>query len=186
MEYDIKKAKATIDVTSLIGSHMLREEDSLRPQLPLFPKVLSPPEEGVEPEYTEDRNEEAGHQDEGPIEHWFSFWIGMGCMGDELNEVGIGSWMALTAGLYQAPLGDEGLWIIWRQNIVKSMAVGTACYQFRVTQMLHFSMITFIIGLRSDEKNTVSFHHLYICMAFLANLCMEFLPKRHGFGLITF
>jgi len=69
---------------------------------------------------------------------------------------------------------------------VKPVAVGTTRYQFRVAQMLHLSMITFIISLSGDEKNLVSLHHLFVRMTFLADLCMELLPKRHCLGFVTF
>ena len=101
MKDDIKRAEPAIDMACLIRSHMLREEDSLGPQLPLFPEVLSPPEKGVKPEDPEDRDEEAGHQHEGPVEHRLSFRIVMGGMGNPLDEVGIGPWVAFSAGLDQ-------------------------------------------------------------------------------------
>jgi hypothetical protein len=66
------------------------------------------------------------------------------------------------------------------------MAISTSRYQFWVTQMLNLSVVTFIIGLRCDKKNLVSFHHLFIGMALLADLGMKLPSKLHHFGLITF
>jgi hypothetical protein len=108
---------------------MLWEEDAFGPELPLFPEVLSPPKDGVEPENPEDGNKERGHQDEGPIEHRLPLRIGMGSMGDELNEVGIGSWVALSTCLHQPRIRDEGFWIIRGQDTVKTVAIGTTRHQ---------------------------------------------------------
>ncbi len=69
---------------------------------------------------------------------------------------------------------------------MKSVAVSTTRHQFRVAQMLNLSMITFFIGLGGDQKYLVSLHHLFVCMAFLANLGVELLSKRHCLGLVPF
>jgi hypothetical protein len=165
---------------------MLWEENPLSSQFPLFPVVLSPPEEGMEPEDPKDRNEKCGHNDEDPIEHWLSLWIIMGRMGKPHYEVSIGMGMAFPAGLYQPCIGDERFGIIPWEDTMKTMAIGTTRYQSWVAQMLDLSMITFVIGLSGDEKNLVSLHHLFICMTFLANLSMELLPKCHSLGFISF
>jgi len=163
---------------------MLWEEDSFGPQFPLLPEVFPPPEESMDPEDPEDRNQEAGHHNEGPIKHRLSFWIGMGCMGDPQNEVGIGPRVALSTGLHQTFLRNEGFGIIRRKNAVKTVTVSATRDQFWVTQMLDLPMVAFIIGLRSDEENLVPSHHLLVGMAFLTDLCMELLPKLNHLGFI--
>jgi len=173
-------------MSGFIRSYMLWEENPSGPQLPFFPKVLSPPQERVEPKYSEDGDEEAGHEDEGSVEHWFSFRVIMGCMGNPLHEVSIGMSVAFAAGLYQPPLGDERLWIIGRQNVVKPVAIRTTRNQFWVAKMFHLSMITFVIGLGGDEKNFVSLHHLLVCMTFLADFGMELLTEFRRFWFIPF
>ena len=100
MEDDVKKAESSIDMARFIRSQVEWEEDSLCPQLSLFPEVFPPPEKGVKPEYPKDRNEEAGHQNESSVEDWVSFWIIMGRMSNPLHEVGIGPCVALTTGLH--------------------------------------------------------------------------------------
>jgi hypothetical protein len=52
--------------------------------------------------------------------------------------------------------------------------------------MLYFPMVTFIIGLRRDEEDFVSFHHLLVRVAFLTDLGMELLPECHHFGFLSF
>ena len=47
-------------------------------------------------------------------------------------------------------------------------------------------MVTFVIGLRGDEKDLVSLHHLPVCMALLADFGMELLPRFHDLRLIPF
>jgi len=87
-------------VTCFIRIHVLREKNSLRPQLPFFPVVLSPPEKGMKPEDTKDPDQEGGHQNKGPIEDRLSHRILMGRMGNELDEIGIGLGMTFSAGLH--------------------------------------------------------------------------------------
>jgi hypothetical protein len=140
----------------------------------------------VKPKDSKDGNEEGGHQNEGPVKDRLSFWIIVGRVSNPLHEVGIGPCVALATGLYEPLLRDQGLWIITRQNAVEPVAVCAPRHQFRVAQMLDLPMIAFIIGLRGDEENFVSLHHLFICMTFLANFCMELLPKCHGLWLIAF
>jgi hypothetical protein len=164
---------------------MLGEEDPLGSQFSFFPVVLPPPEKGVDPKDPKDRNQESGHNDEGPIKHGLPFWIIMSCMREKLNEVGIGAGVAFPTGLYETIVRDERLGIIGRQNAVKTVAVSTTCYQFWVSQMLNLSMVTFIVGLRSDKKDLISFHHLFVCMTLLTDLGMELLPKLHHLWLVT-
>lgn len=140
----------------------------------------------MEPKYSKDGDEEASHEDEGSVEHRLSFWVSMGCMRNPLHEVGIGVSVTFAAGLYQPPLGDERLWIIRRQNVVKPVAIRTTRNQFWVAQVLYLSMITFVIGLSGDEKNPVSLHHLLVCMTFLADFRMELLPEFHALGFVAF
>jgi hypothetical protein len=186
MEHDVKKAKSSINMPGFIRSYMLREENPPSPQLPFFPKILSPPEERVEPKYSKDGNEKAGHEDKGSVEYRFSFRVIVRCMGNPLHEVSVSLFVTFAAGLYQPSLGDERLWIIRRQNVVKPVAVRAACNQFWIAKVLHLSMITFVIGLRGNEKNLVSLHHLLVCMTFLADFGMELLPKFHGLGFVPF
>ena len=155
VKHDVEEAESTIDMTCFVRFHMLREEDPFGPQFPLLPEVLSPPEEGMEPEDPEDRNEKAGHQDEGSIKHGLSFWIIMGGMGNPLDEVGIGPGVAFSTGLYQTFIGDERFGIIRRQDAVKTMTVRTTRHQCRIAQMLNLSVVTFIIGLSGNQKDLV-------------------------------
>jgi hypothetical protein len=46
-------------------------------------------------------------------------------------------------------------------------------------------MVTLIIGLRGDEKDLIPFHHLFVCMASLADLCMKLLPRLYHLWLFT-
>ncbi len=55
----------------------------------------------MDPEDSENPDHKGGHQHERPIKHGLLFRIGMGRMGDELNEVGVGAGVALSTGLYQ-------------------------------------------------------------------------------------
>jgi len=95
-------------MSGFIRPHMLGEEDPLGPQFPLLPEVLPPPEDGVDPEDPEDTDQEARHQHEGPVKHRFPLRIGMGSMGNELDEIGIRMGMALAAGLDQTGVRDKG------------------------------------------------------------------------------
>lgn len=185
MKDDIEGAESTIDVTRFVRFHMLGEEDSLGSQFPLLPKVSPPPKEGMNPENPEDGNQEAGHQDEGPVKDWLSLWIIVGRMSDPLNEVNIGPWMAFSTCLYQTFLRNERFGIIGRQNVVKTMTVCTTRHQCWVSQFLNLSVVTFIIGLRGNKEDLVPLHHLLVGMALLTDLCMELLPKLNHFGLIT-
>jgi hypothetical protein len=164
---------------------MLREEDPLGPQFSLLPEVLPPPEKSVDPENPKDGDQEAGHHDEGSIEHGFFLRVVMSCMGDPHHKIRIRPGVAFSAILYQTSIGDEGLRVISRQDAVKPVTVRTTRYQFWVTQMLNLSVVTFIIGLSGNRKNLVSLHHLFVCMALLTDLGMKLLSKLHYFGLVT-
>jgi hypothetical protein len=185
MKHDVKDAESAVDMACFIWLHMLGEEDPLGSQFPFLPEVLSPPEKGVDPEDPKDRNQESGHNDEGPIKHGLSFWIIMSCVGEKLNEVSIGAGVAFSTGLYETIVRDGRFGIIRRQNAMKTVAVCTPCYQFWVSQMLNLSMVTLIVGLRSDKKNLISFHHFFVCMTPLTDLRMELLPKFHHLWLVT-
>jgi hypothetical protein len=109
----------------------------------------------------------------------------MSCVGEKLNEVSIGAGVAFSTGLYETIVRDGRLGIIRRQNAMKTVAVCTPCYQFWVSQMLNLSMVTLIVGLRSDKKNLISFHHFFVCMTPLTDLRVELLPKFHHLWLVT-
>jgi hypothetical protein len=46
-------------------------------------------------------------------------------------------------------------------------------------------MVTIVIGLRGNGEDFIPFHHLFVGMAFLADLGMELLTKLHHFWFIT-
>ena len=105
------------------------KKDPLSSQFPLFPVVLSPPEDGVKPEDSKYRDEKRCHNDEDSIKHWLLLWIIMRGMGKPKHEVSIGSWMAFSTGLYQTCIGDERFRIILLQDAVKSMTIRTTRHQ---------------------------------------------------------
>jgi len=164
---------------------MLGKENPFGSQFSLFPEVLPPPEERMNPEDSEDGNQEARHQDKGPVEHWLSLWIGMGSMGEELNEVGIGARMAFSTGLNETRVRNKGFRIIPWQDAVETVAVCTTRYQFRIAQMLHLSVVTFVVGLGGDQEDLVSVHHFGVGMALLTNLDLKLLPKFHDLRFLS-
>jgi hypothetical protein len=127
MEDDVKGTEASIDMACFIRLDMLREENPFGSQLPLFPEVLPPPEKGMDPEDSEDRNKKECHNHEHPVEDRFSFRIVMGRVGDPLDEVRSGSGMAFPTGLDQALLGNEGFGVIRGKDAVKTMTVRATC-----------------------------------------------------------
>src|SRR3990172_5114361 len=139
MEDDIKLAKPAIDLTCLLGLHMVGEEDSLGPHSPFLPEVFPPPEDRMEPEDPEDRYEKHRHQNKSPVKDGLPFPVGMGCVGKELNEILVGTRVALATGLYEARLRNEGLWIVPGQDAVKAVAVGTAGNQSGIAQLFDLS-----------------------------------------------
>jgi hypothetical protein len=140
----------------------------------------------MNPEDPKDRNEECGHHNENPIEHWLPFRIIMSGMGKPHHEICIRPGVAFSTSLYQTAIRDERFGIIWRKDAVETVTVRTSRHQFWVTQMLNLPVVTFIIGLSGDEKDLIPFHHLLVGMAFLADLGMELLTKIHHFWFVTF
>jgi hypothetical protein len=66
------------------------------------------------------------------------------------------------------------------------MAIRAAGYQGGISQFLDLSVVTLVVCLRSDEKNLVPLHHLFVCMAFLADLGVELSARLHHLGFIPF
>jgi hypothetical protein len=107
MQNNIEEPESAIDLASLLQWHMPREENSLSPQLSLLPEILPPPEDGMKPEHTKNRDKKARHENEGPIKNWLSLRVVMGCMRKPLNEVYIRPGMAFPTGLHQTGIGGE-------------------------------------------------------------------------------
>jgi len=131
----------------------------------------------MKPEEPKARDKEDSDNHERPVEDWPSLWIISCRMCHPFNEIGIGPRVTFSAGFEEALLRDCGFGIFWRQDIVKPVAIGTACDKDRVTQFLNLAVVAPIVGLGCNEKDLISLHHLPVGMAFLANLGMELLPK---------
>ena len=186
MKDDVKGSESPVDMAGLFRLHVLGEKDSLCPQFSLFPEFLTEPQDGMKPEDTEDPHQKGRHEDESPVKNRVPLRIVMSGMGNPLGEVGVGPGMAFSAGLDQPLFRDEGLRIVRRQDIVKTVAVGTARHETGIPQFLDLSVVALIIGLGRDQKDVVSFHHLPVGMALLTDLRMKLLPERDHFRIVPF
>jgi hypothetical protein len=65
------------------------------------------------------------------------------------------------------------------------MTVCASGNQFGIAQILNLPMVTIVIGLRGDEKDLIPFHHLFVGMAFLADLGMKLLTKSDHIWFVT-
>jgi hypothetical protein len=100
MQNNIEEPESAIDLPSLLQWHMPREENSLSPQVSALPKILPPPEDGMKPEHTENRDKKTRHENEGPIKNGFSLWVVMGCVRKPFYEVYVRPGMAFPTGLH--------------------------------------------------------------------------------------
>jgi hypothetical protein len=66
------------------------------------------------------------------------------------------------------------------------VTVRAPCHQRGITELLHFAVVTLVIGLRGNRENRVTLHHLLVGMASLADLRVKFFSELGDFRLIAF
>ena len=75
---------------------------------------------------------------------------------------------------------------------METMAVRTTRNLCRVSQIPYFPMVAFFVGFAGDKKHLIASHHLFVRMAFLADLRVKGPSKsdplrlisRQGWGLV--
>lgn len=69
---------------------------------------------------------------------------------------------------------------------MEPVTVRAACHDGRIAQMLHLSMVAFIIGLCGNQEDLIPFHHFPVGMTFLADLGMELFSGCDDLWLVAF
>lgn len=119
------REREPLDVLIAFRSYFayLRKEAALFPGM-LFPITFSPPESCVDPEKGEREDQEAGHEDKGPVEGGISFLVPIVRMGLVFHESWMKSLMAAPAVLDEMAGMDAGTGVCFRQDVVSPVAVG--------------------------------------------------------------
>jgi len=161
----------------------------------LFRIGLAPPEQDVDPEETEYRDQKRDHKLPGQVQSEELFrviWVRVRHVGDETRVKAL---VALPTGFHQLAGVQDRRGIARRQDVVGAVAVRAAGYPIVVSKLPHFSVICLAIGLHRHVENTISACHPSLSMArdtelgvvntLLCNASVRRIKKRCAVNTVT-
>ncbi len=139
----------------------------------IFPIALSPPEGRMEPEKGEREDQQAGHEDKGPVEGGIPLLVPKIGMRLVFHESRMEPMMTAPAVLDEIAGMDAGTGVRFRQDVMGPVTVGAPGHQGGLSDTADLAMVGLFIKLDGVFGNAVSPHHGFVGVAMVALLGIE-------------